>query len=101
MIHIQPTKNVNLKGEFTMGKFTVYTCGNGKVKIDTADSIYSDKKDPHVSIESRGTTYINHLDLYSIGSKCADRSWPDDVQRCFEYVQNHADEIIREYKTRN
>lgn len=84
-----------------MGKCTIYSSGYAKVKIDTADSVYSDKKEPHVSIEYKGTEYINHLMLSEVHRLRPDHSWPRDVIEAFEYVCSHVGQIERAYRDKN
>ncbi len=49
-----------------MGKVTVGTVGQIKIKMDVKDSVYGDKKDPHISMERKGAVILNHIYLSEV-----------------------------------
>lgn len=82
-----------------MGKTTVYETGNVRVKMDTKDSDYSDKKDPHVSIVlTDGTVLCKHFYLEScdgfVGSD-------GPTKKAVYWIRDNKEKLIERYNKEN
>ena len=82
-----------------MGKITVYEIGNVRVKMDTKDTAYSDKKDPHVSIVLKdGTVLCEHFYLDSCDSFVGSDS---STKKAVYWIRENKEDLIKKYKANN
>lgn len=81
-----------------MGKITLFTEGNVKVKMDVKDDFSYDAKDPHVSFEEHGVTTHNHIKLENIDNLVGISS---DEKKAIEKLRANKDEYIRKYHENN
>lgn len=81
-----------------MGKVTLFSVGNIKVKMDTKDDFSYDAKEPHVSFEEHGVVTVNHIKLADVDNLVG--RTPDE-KKAIEKLRDNKDEYIREYHKNN
>lgn len=81
-----------------MGKITLFTEGNIKVKMDTKDDFSYDAKEPHVSFEEHGVVTLNHLNLSEVDDLVG--RTPEE-KRAIEKLRANKDEYIKKYHENN
>ncbi len=81
-----------------MGKITLFTKGNIKVKMDTKDDFSYDTKPPHVSFEEHGRVTHPHIYLSQVDDLVG--TTPDEKEAIYE-LRAHKEEYIKKYQDNN
>lgn len=82
-----------------MGKVTIQTVGTIQIKMDVADDVYFDAKEPHISFVRKGTVIVNHVLLSEIDNLVG--TGDSDLQEAIRYVRKNKSAIINEYLKNN